>query len=120
AGMFPRMHEPKTSAEGGKREAEGPRPRAVLVGIQLPGCSDADLAASLTELGRLADTLGLEVIGQITQKRQSLAVGAGIGGGKLRELAAITGGTGVIPGYVPEGADQEEYDEVFDARAEEE
>jgi GTPase len=75
----------------------GGRPRAVLVGIQLPGVDEAELAASLAELGRLVDTLGFEVIGQVTQKRAGLAPAAGLGGGKLKELAEFTGGTGVVP-----------------------
>ena len=68
--------------------------RAVLVGVQLQGVTDEELASSLAELGRLAKTLGLEVVGQLTQKRQSLGAGAVIGTGKLKELARFTGGTG--------------------------
>ena len=37
-------------------------PRAVLVGVQLPGVDDDEHAASLIELGRLAKTLGLKVV----------------------------------------------------------
>ncbi|MDX2166268.1 MAG: GTPase HflX [Deltaproteobacteria bacterium] len=77
------------------------RPRAILVGVQLPGVDDAEHAASLTELGRLAKTLGLEVVARITQKRSTLAAGAVIGEGKLLELARHTGGSGVIPSGVP-------------------
>src|SRR5512143_3651029 len=76
-------------------------PRAVLVGVQLPGVDDVEQVSSLTELGRLAKTLGLEVVARIIQKRASLAAGAVIGEGKLRELARLTGGTGVIPSGVP-------------------
>src|SRR5512143_2207582 len=77
-------------------------PRAVLVGVQLPGVDDVEQVSSLTELGRLAKTLGLEVVARIIQKRASLAAGAVIGEGKLRELARLTGGTGVIPSGEPE------------------
>jgi GTP-binding protein HflX len=77
------------------------RPRAVLVGVQLPGVDDAEHAASLTELGRLAKTLGLDVVARISQKRSGLAAGAVIGEGKLHELARHTGGSGVIPSGVP-------------------
>jgi GTPase len=46
-----------------------PKPRAVLLGVQLPGVDDADFASSLGELGRLGKTLGLDVVGRVTQKR---------------------------------------------------
>jgi GTP-binding protein HflX len=72
------------------------------VGVQLPGVSDQDHAGDLSELGRLVHTLGFEVVGTITQKRDSLAAGSVLGEGKLKELAALTGGTGVIPKGAPE------------------
>jgi GTPase len=72
-------------------------PRALLVGVQLPGVDDREQAASLIELGHLAKTLGLTVVGRIEQKRDSLAPGAVLGSGKLKELAELTGGTGIIP-----------------------
>ena len=75
----------------------GSRPRAVLVGVQLEGTSDADLQASLAELGRLVDTLGFDVIGEVTQKRRHLSPAAALGAGKLKVLAEHTGGTGEIP-----------------------
>ncbi len=74
-----------------------PRPRAVLLGVQLPGVSDGEFDSSLAELSRLAKTLGLEVVGRVTQKRARLATGAVVGDGKLQELAQWTGGTGVVP-----------------------
>jgi GTPase len=73
------------------------RPRAVLVGIQLHGVSDAEHDASLAELGRLVDTLGFDVVGRVTQRRSRLAPSAGLGAGKLKALAEWTGGTGVVP-----------------------
>ncbi|MBX3026988.1 GTPase HflX [bacterium] len=76
-------------------------PRAVLLGVQLPGVDDAEHAASLTELGRLAKTLGLQVVARISQKRAALAPAAVVGAGKLRELARLTGGSGVVPSGVP-------------------
>ncbi|MCC7109332.1 MAG: GTPase HflX [Deltaproteobacteria bacterium] len=72
------------------------RPRAVLVGVQLPGVTTDDHQASLAELARLVDTLGFEVVAQVSQKRTSLSPAAGLGGGKLKDLAQVTGGTGVI------------------------
>jgi GTP-binding protein HflX len=71
--------------------------RAVLVGVQLPNVDDAEHEADLTELGRLATTLGFEVVGTVKQKRESLATAAVLGEGKLKELGALTGGKGVVP-----------------------
>jgi GTPase len=68
----------------------------VLVGIQLPGETDEDHEADLAELGRLVRTLGYEVVGTITQRRDALSSAAVLGEGKLKELAALTGGTGVV------------------------
>ncbi|HEX7478145.1 MAG TPA: GTPase HflX [Polyangiales bacterium] len=90
------------------RKSEGPRPRAVVVGVQFPDVSDEAFDASLTELGRLADTLGLEVIGRVTQKRSTLVTATVIGEGKVKELAVFTGGTGVVPKYSPPGAKSDE------------
>lgn len=73
------------------------RPRAVLVGVQFPDVSDAEHASSLDELNRLADTLGLRVIARVTQKRKSLSTASVVGEGKLKEIGALTGGTGVVP-----------------------
>jgi GTP-binding protein HflX len=91
--------------------------RAVLVGVQLPGVDDDAHASSLTELRRLAGTLGLKIVGQISQKRQALAAGAVVGEGKLRELARFTGGSGVIPTGVPSHRvrDKEEPEETTEA-----
>jgi GTPase len=76
---------------------EAPRPRTVLVGVQLPDVTDAELRSSLKELERLCKTLGLEVVGEVTQKREGLGAATLLGAGKLVELAAWTGGTGVVP-----------------------
>src|SRR6516162_5673711 len=73
------------------------RPRAVLVGVQLPGVSEIDHAADLAELGRLVHTLGFEVVATVSQRRDSLALGTVLGEGKLKELAALTGGSGEVP-----------------------
>jgi GTP-binding protein HflX len=76
---------------------EAPRPKAVLVSVQLQGVADAEQQSSLKELKRLCETLGFEVVGEVTQKRQSLGAATLLGEGKLVELAAWTGGTGVVP-----------------------
>jgi GTP-binding protein HflX len=69
--------------------------RAVLVAVQLPGVDEDELARSLAELGRLARTLGVEVVGPpLTQRRDALDPGAVLGTGKREELARIVeGGT---------------------------
>src|SRR5713101_5775981 len=83
----------------GKRrimETKPPVPRAILVGIQVPGVNDAAHAADIEELGRLVKTLGYEVVGTISQKRDETGGGTVLGKGRLEELAAMTGGTGVV------------------------
>jgi GTPase len=77
-------------------ETKPPVPRAILVGVQVPGVDDVAHAASLEELGRLVKTLGYEVVGTISQKRDEIGGGTVLGKGRLEELAAITGGTGVV------------------------
>ncbi|HEX5656511.1 MAG TPA: GTPase HflX [Polyangiales bacterium] len=96
------------------RTADGPRPRAVLVAVQLPQVNDDAFASSLRELARLANTLGIEVVGQVTQRRGSLAPAVVVGAGKLRELASWTGGTGIVPTYVPPGKGSDEEEEELD------
>lgn len=70
--------------------------KAILVGIQLPGMDTETLDSSLEELKRLVQTLGFEVIGTVTQKRQAPSPATAIGSGKLKELAQWTGGTGKV------------------------
>ncbi len=74
---------------------------AVLVAIQLPLVSDAEVSGSLAELSRLVTTMGARVIGQMVQKRTTQRSVTVLGDGKLKELARWTGGSGVIgPGFV--------------------
>lgn len=82
-------------------ETKAPIPLAVLVGIQTPDVSDIAHEASLEELGRLVKTLGYEVIGTVSQKREGTGAGLLLGSGKLAELAALTGGTGVVGSMAP-------------------
>src|SRR3954470_4890633 len=66
---------------------EKPRlPRALIVAVQLDGVSDTEFNSSLVELAELAKTLGLEVVGQFTQKRASFDPAAYIGVGKREEI----------------------------------
>jgi len=73
-----------------------PRRSAILLGVQLPGVSDEEHAASLAELGRLVQTLGLDIDATVTQRRQSLAAGIVVGRGRLADIAQLTGGSGVV------------------------
>src|SRR5260370_14805063 len=77
-------------------ETNSPVPRAILVGIQVPSVDDVAHAASIEELGRLVKTLGYEVVGTMSQKRDEIDGGTVLGKGRLEELAAITGGTGRV------------------------
>jgi GTP-binding protein HflX len=66
---------------------EKPRlPRALIVAVQLDSVSDTEFNSSLAELAELAKTLGLEVVGQFTQKRASFDSAAYIGAGKREEI----------------------------------
>jgi len=60
--------------------------RAVVAAVQLPSVSDVEFDASVTELRQLAKTLGIEVVGTITQKRAHFDPGAYFGTGKREEL----------------------------------
>jgi GTP-binding protein HflX len=82
-------------------DTQSPVPRAILVGIQLPGVDDVAHAASLAELGRLVKTLGYEIVGTLSQKRDEIGGATVLGKGRLEELAALTGGTGVVGSMAP-------------------
>jgi GTP-binding protein HflX len=84
--------------------SEVDRPLAVMVGVQLRGVTDEALTSSLDELERLAKTLGLRVIGRVTQKRRGLGGTHVVGAGKLKELAQYTGGPGFVASYAPPGS----------------
>lgn len=61
-------------------ETKPPIPRAILVGVQIPGVDDVAHAASIEELGRLVMTLGYEVAGTLSQKRDAIDGGSARGG----------------------------------------
>jgi len=82
-------------------ETRPPVPRAILVGVQTPEIDDVAHAASLEELGRLVKTLGYEVVGTVSQKRDGIDGGTVLGKGRLEELAALTGGTGIVGSMAP-------------------
>jgi GTPase len=62
--------------------------RAVLVGVQLPRAK-VDLDASLTELERLAASVGVEAVARVTQKLDQLDSRHYVGKGKLEELVSV-------------------------------
>ena len=68
----------------------------MLVGLHLPGVPEPELRSSLDELARLAKTLGLRPIARLTQPRPGTGAPTLLGEGKLRELAKLTGGSGVV------------------------
>src|SRR3979409_2568405 len=77
-------------------ETNPPVPRAILVGIQVPSVDDVAHAASIEELGRLVKTLGYQGVAPMAQKPDALDGAPVLGKGRLAELAAITGGTGIV------------------------
>ena len=79
---------------------------AVLVGVQTPGESDLAFASSMEELGRLVSTLGYRTVGQVTQYRTHIEAAAVLGEGKLKELAALTGGSGHVGSTAPKKKDK--------------
>lgn len=60
--------------------------RAVLAQVVLTKSDPAESADSLAELARLADTAGLQVVGQLTQNRERPDGGTLFGSGKVEEL----------------------------------
>jgi len=92
----------------------GSRSKAVMLGIQLPGVTAAELDSSLTELRHLAKTLGLDIVGRVTQRRTGSASKNLIGDGKLRELARWTDGPGVVPRYQKPGRSRNQRDDDDD------
>ncbi len=69
---------------------EKPRERTFMVGVELRGQAGLlTLDDSLAELALLADTAGLEVVGQITQRLDTPNVQTFIGPGKVEEVKAL-------------------------------
>ncbi len=67
-----------------------PRERAFLVGVEIYGSKQIlTLDDSLAELALLADTAGVDVVGELTQKLQRPHVVTYIGPGKVEELKAL-------------------------------
>jgi GTPase len=66
-------------------------PRAAIIAVQLPDTDAGAFGSSIAELGRLARTLGLEVVATITQKRSALHAATVVGTGKLGTLKTLVG-----------------------------
>jgi GTPase len=67
---------------------------AVIVGVQLPGTSTAEVDASLDELEALLDTAGAQVVERVVQRRDAPDSATFIGGGKVAELADLAAACG--------------------------
>ena len=63
--------------------------KAIVAAVQLQSVSDAEFEASMTELRQLAKTLGLQVVGTLTQHRARFDTKAYLGRGKREELRAL-------------------------------
>ena len=69
---------------------EGPRERALLVGVELRGTdSILSLDSSLKELALLADSAGLSVVGESRQRLQKPDPKTYVGSGKVKEIRAL-------------------------------
>src|SRR5579864_6729667 len=66
--------------------------RAVVAAVQLPDVSDAEFELSLNELRGLGKTLGFEIVGTITQKRDAFDRTGYLGVGKRQELRRFVEG----------------------------
>jgi GTP-binding protein HflX len=73
---------------------ENARKRAVVLAVKLPNVEEDEFRASLVELERLVNTLGYDVVAQVTQARDGLSPAAVLGEGKLMDLAKLCGGSG--------------------------
>jgi len=86
------MSSPRPNARDSERirlsGGPGGRRRAYLVGVALPGLPVYEAEEHLAELAALADTAGVEVVGETVQARKSLDPKFFIGSGKAAEVAA--------------------------------
>jgi GTP-binding protein HflX len=78
------------------RKADHRPKRAVVAAVQLPGVTELEFEASLTELRQLAKTLGFDVVRRFTQKRAGVDSAGYFGLGKRRELRDVVQGNADI------------------------
>ena len=96
------------------QETRARAPRTLIVTVQPQLRSDAEQESSVSELERLARTLGLDVVGTESQKRTTSSPSTYVGPGRLKEIAALTGGPGTIPSYGGgSGSDEKEDADVY-------
>jgi len=65
--------------------------QALLIAIRTPDLTQYQVDESLSELGRLVNTLGFNVVGFETQRQNSTKQLSVLGSGKLEQLATLTG-----------------------------
>lgn len=70
--------------------------KALLVSIKTQHVTEIEAEESLSELERLATTLGLDVVAKERQKRPNTTGATVVGEGKLKTLALYTGGKGYL------------------------
>ncbi len=66
--------------------------RALVASVQLPNVTEAEFESSMNELRELAKTLGFEVVGAFTQKRESFDTTGYLGIGKRQEMRRFVEG----------------------------
>ncbi|MFS8911131.1 GTPase HflX, partial [Synechococcus sp. H60.3] len=71
------------------RQVDPQQERAILVGLQESGQSSEDLVDRLTELGRLVESAGGQVLRTLWQRREGPDSATVIGSGKVQELALL-------------------------------
>ena len=71
---------------------DGPKLRAILLAVQLPGQSDHDVRVSLDELAALLKGLQITPLERVVQKRPEAASSWVLGAGKLEEVRELLGG----------------------------
>jgi GTP-binding protein HflX len=83
------MSTPYNEALGSTLIERSIRERIVVVGVTLPGHTEADTDASLDELELLIDTAGADVVGRLVQRRDAPDHTWYIGKGKADELREV-------------------------------
>ena len=66
------------------------RERIILVGVALPGRTDADVDQELNELAQLVDSAGADEVGRVVQRRDAPDPATFVGRGKAEEIAALS------------------------------
>ena len=92
--------------------------RAVLVGVDLPKAR-IPVTESVEELGRLADTAGLAVVGQVVQPVRRIHPATYIGAGKVADIQALlvaNGGNVVVFDEALSPAQQRNLEKAFSCK----